>query len=963
MVEVSLFPNAVSRKAERQVDIREFLTEYHSKEFSLPAWFFESTEGRPPLIPEEYKQPLERMLDGKTLLECQNEIRSYVDLNSKDQLVGYAKRCLPGITVSARFKGRRTRDAEYEHTGLIALDIDGINPDTVKSELKKLGIFYYIGESITGTGVFAIINIANPDKHLEHFASLQEKVNQVLSPLGGEVDYLPDITRLRYFSYDPTAVWGTDSPYTDVAEVSGVEDVADLDMLERLPPTNQYDRLEYADRCLAKAEVRRVYFDPEKGLNPYLIRVLPYFNMYGLSPGYTAKYLWEKLSVRSDFDTETYTFERVDYDVKHFYQVYHEQHHILQFPKREIKVPKFEIHAEYELEQGQKLSDIHLETKLKTLNILESETGTGKTWWAVHKLGKVDIISPTQDLVKQGASEYGINAVLQGTNPNADDVQIGTYNAVEKFVKRECRDRTLFVDEAHTLVTSASKSFRSDVVNMVVDSFVHYKRVILASGTWINTIHPLLRNFHRIKVKSPLPVKNWCIVRYENRTKSLRGRLVHGKLNVVFLNDKVAAKKVGTFLQDRGWKVQLFNADTKPSKSHKNIIEKQEVDQDVEVLFVTSVYVEGLNLYNRNIATLHVLSQIPGEILQQIANRTRKKLPDMTYIYIPEATDEEDWSFNFVNKQIELLEHANEVVENGDRHKEFGYHVNREVFAEKIISSMQFEVRNMIRLVDGEFEVDYLGLTFVALLEKRSAIFKNPKLLEMDLNRYGWERKPDETDLTMPTTTDTIHEKELHQMAVEAKIRDFEDALDRLKELTEEDAAYLYRRGVEDSSLGKALEAAIDITSYIPWEKALGVLEVSEGRTSRIKRIKQQLLVQAYLQTDRVAKSADTKTIDAVYNCLKIGETYTRDEMESKVRKVLRNNWKLRRVKLTRAKVTSILKTLFGMERTSKRVEGEKKPKLAYRITDRNPLDVDVSKPHQPKLKPLPKKIKQLKLF
>lgn len=112
------------------------------------------------------------------------------------------KKTLPAITVSGEFSKRSTSGL-IRHTGLICLDFDGIsNVAYTRHELSLLPYVAFAGESASGKGVFAIIPIARPDFHREHFEALEEEMRK----LGLEVDkQCSDICRLRGFSHDDRA--------------------------------------------------------------------------------------------------------------------------------------------------------------------------------------------------------------------------------------------------------------------------------------------------------------------------------------------------------------------------------------------------------------------------------------------------------------------------------------------------------------------------------------------------------------------------------------------------------------------------------------------------------------------------------------------------------------------------------------------------------------------------------------
>lgn len=118
------------------------------------------------------------------------------------------KRQLPGATLSGEFRVRRG-DALVRHTGYIALDIDkgdneGIsNPDNIAMVLRFRPEVAMFMHSCSGTGLFALVRLAYPEKHKEQFQALYDEYKA----LGITLDKAcSDITRIRFASYD-------DQPY------------------------------------------------------------------------------------------------------------------------------------------------------------------------------------------------------------------------------------------------------------------------------------------------------------------------------------------------------------------------------------------------------------------------------------------------------------------------------------------------------------------------------------------------------------------------------------------------------------------------------------------------------------------------------------------------------------------------------------------------------------------------------
>lgn len=109
---------------------------------------------------------------------------------------------LPCATISGVFD-KRCKQGLTRHSGLIALDMDDVKDcDGVIDILADMDIIAYVGRSVGGNGVYAIVPIAYPEKHVQQWESLKRHFDS----LGITIDpATKDVTRTRFCSYDPEA--------------------------------------------------------------------------------------------------------------------------------------------------------------------------------------------------------------------------------------------------------------------------------------------------------------------------------------------------------------------------------------------------------------------------------------------------------------------------------------------------------------------------------------------------------------------------------------------------------------------------------------------------------------------------------------------------------------------------------------------------------------------------------------
>lgn len=154
----------------------------------------------------------------ETVLALRNMIATQgIDIKRSDEFVRL-KTSLPGATLSGRFEARedftafgkriicsRRLSHLIEHTGYIALDIDLADNanlssfDNIRLVLKHRPEVAMYMRSCSGTGFFAIVKLAYPEKHKQQFRALQKDY----ATQGIVLDKAcSDVTRVRFASWD-----------------------------------------------------------------------------------------------------------------------------------------------------------------------------------------------------------------------------------------------------------------------------------------------------------------------------------------------------------------------------------------------------------------------------------------------------------------------------------------------------------------------------------------------------------------------------------------------------------------------------------------------------------------------------------------------------------------------------------------------------------------------------------------
>lgn len=125
-------------------------------------------------------------------------IRKVEDKTERNKL----KAVLPAITPSGIFTERNAAGLVH-HSGFIQFDIDNVkNPEKGKQRLAKLKQVAYVGLSVSGRGLWGLIFVAHPEKHLENFLFIEKSFHRLSITIDKSCK---DVSRLRGYSYDPNA--------------------------------------------------------------------------------------------------------------------------------------------------------------------------------------------------------------------------------------------------------------------------------------------------------------------------------------------------------------------------------------------------------------------------------------------------------------------------------------------------------------------------------------------------------------------------------------------------------------------------------------------------------------------------------------------------------------------------------------------------------------------------------------
>lgn len=129
-------------------------------------------------------------------------------LETKEERRSFKLKNVPVITVGGLFNNYRSEVNLLKHSGLICLDLDGVEEIiSLKEKIIKLPFIGYCGCSISGTGLFVIIPIpvSTPKEHFNRYTALEMYFIKSFGIIG-TVDPQPkNIAAARFVSFDPDA--------------------------------------------------------------------------------------------------------------------------------------------------------------------------------------------------------------------------------------------------------------------------------------------------------------------------------------------------------------------------------------------------------------------------------------------------------------------------------------------------------------------------------------------------------------------------------------------------------------------------------------------------------------------------------------------------------------------------------------------------------------------------------------
>lgn len=261
--------------------------------------------------------------------------------------------------------------------------------------------------------------------------------------------------------------------------------------------------------------------------------------------------------------------------------------------------------------------------------LIDSPTGSGKTEAFVTAFKELSnsnkqhyyiFSAPTRALTEQIAKKYEVMAVkgqddklfsrINEYTKAGNRVFIATYDMTPILI--DCLTRydrmarfSLVVDEIHKYVTDYDFAYRHNAINELHKASQKASSFIGLSGTTSDILKAEFDAVIQIdNGKAASPCNDFAVYTYEKKKDALPMliQLIEAwtkeRKLLVFIQSKEKIKQLQDVLRKRGIVVRTVTASEKRNGTYKDLIEREEIADEVQVVLATSVIADGINIIN-----------------------------------------------------------------------------------------------------------------------------------------------------------------------------------------------------------------------------------------------------------------------------------------------------------------------------------------------------------------------------
>lgn len=600
------------------------------------------------------------------------------------------------------------------------------------------------------------------------------------------------------------------------------------------------------------------------------------------------------------------------------------------------------------------LSDLPLSDALTGVHdiAIHAGTGTGKTYFALNTLPKmfpgfnVLILEPTIILAKQKAKDAkneDIHVIVDNVQPNGGKLQIGTYNAIEKFSDDWLKNAVVVIDEAHQL--TPCQGYRRHVIQALKTKTALCQKRIYMTGTPI----PFGAGYAPdmiINIQSPFVPIPVDLLEAADKSKAIEKLHIKGKTTLVYVFSRRRCKQLKVYFEKKGYRTGMIHSKSGKTILHKNLIDGNMIDRALDFVFVTSYPSEGVDIDEHNIDQIVVVDFCPVWTLKQLTARTRKThIEKVTVLFSVDAESSQGFPFS-AQYAAKMRQYYHDAAEGIAAIKNAQLQVGRyDKGVQKVRKDLAGQIENAVRKIEKplpgcpesfSFAVDPDYIEYLVYLEYERAFRGNREYFISELNRVGFV--VNETVNKITDTKNTVEKEIVKRSNEEIKQEEQQEFEQDLQDAAQMEEEELFQQYEEESDAKTRLRLLTqELGDRI---LATKILQVIGRNTGKFNQALKQARFRSYLKGKH--KSV---TLEKLRRLGKVGEMFTSQEIYDLMKPVYDSDPHLvnvseglrkTRQRFTPERAVRAFQIFFDTERTSYHTNEGKQN--VYRIISCDPL-------------------------
>ena len=651
------------------------------------------------LTTDEYKQKTER-------------IRKIEVKKQRDKIKG----TLPCFTVSGTFEPIRLDTNVKQHTNLLCLDFDNLPADKLAELWQLLAcqpFVAYIGYSVSGKGIFAIVPIASGNNLLQHFFALEA----YFFSLGFRMDKsCKNLSRLRGVSYtDKPYINHAASTYTDVLSDSVVpaekKDGTPAPTPQTTPRPKHNTNTTPAEKAVQiatdAAAKKGLVFTAGSRTN-YTVFVAGLLNRFGIEPNEAFNTLDSAIGIGSYPEHKRRFFDvygryTAEHNTTHFTPTYQPTPPTKKdappaaappavkkvfapmqtSPLRTIRYtkylgdsPEFEAMCEMMILSDRKLWQFEAPTRAGKTYAFTRKFCTLLT--TLHPDKKVLFLNPLRATADQ------VTAANPKLNTDLDVFAHSgfTWDKGLLFLKKhidKINDIVIIIDEAHDLIKAASPQYKAKQIGQLYTYLKFTFKVVCLTGTPFGIMEQL--GYTTLKAQ-PKKQNTYKTEQITTTAANIPTEIINqlsqnkGKKSLIFCNSATgtiatSAEQLSKLANLCNLKSDFVFSGNKLSNATSQHLQTEKVlPAEIDNLFCTAVFETGLTVEVDNVYYINDKPEVElFGIWQSLSRNTTDSVRNITVITVPiNEPEHPQFDFDVQKLQNEIADHQKLADSFTDQH-------------------------------------------------------------------------------------------------------------------------------------------------------------------------------------------------------------------------------------------------------------------------------------------------------